>query len=807
MSGNRESAGRLAGCKGLAGKMIAVLLVLVMLSALVGGCGNGASQDGAGGKALDGGAGDGQAGSQSSEAMGRYVEEPIDLSEKISGNGNGLYPLSNGNLIISDRNWDFLKTGDNGVNWLTDKRRWRTEMIKNETYIMSLAVGADNTVGVIYQAEEENDTEAEETQTEDANPIILNPKLLIIKPDNTEIPVEIELTEEDVYLNQVYIADSGRIFVSTRGSGNLYEVKEDGSSERFLTLEGGAPNLIRFQGSLMAADGYGYDGLILYDMAKDEYIEDDVLNDFVEENYKDRNRSSSDFYDLYFFFGEDQILYLAGEKGLYRHVIGGSAMEQVIDGDLCSLGNPAYGLQGMTALADNEFLALFGEGKAIRYTYNPDISTIPAEKLRVYGLEDNETIRQAINLYQTKNPDVYIQFEFGMDGDDSVTREDALKRLNTEIMAGEGPDLLVLDSMPVDSYIEKELLLDLNPVLDDLSGEEKLFENIVDAVKTDEQIYMLPCEVRLSVMMAEGSYLSKVNDLEDIADMTEQMREENPEEDLLGICSEKSIMRLFAMTCAPAWTSENGELNQDAVREFLEQTKRIYDAQMDGIPDDAIDRYQALAQNYVQYNGVASFEDSDYVRMNGINMMNYIGGFNRSLYGAFDYMDIISVQKTGGFENAQWSVMKGQSSNVFWAETLLGINAASEHTEQAEDFIRVCLGKETQSYLYDSLPVNQAAFDEKFIPEEGEVDSNGICGSVVMESDDGLRIVLVYYWPDEKQIAAYRACMEEADTAYIENAILEDAVYEAGIAYMQGDSSLEEAVGAVEKKVSIYMAE
>lgn len=37
--------------------------------------------------------------------------------------------------------------------------------------------------------------------------------------------------------------------------------------------------------------------------------------------------------------------------------------------------------------------------------------------------------------------------------------------------------------------------------------------------------------------------------------------------------------------------------------------------------------------------------------------------------------------------------------------------------------------------------------------------------------------------------------------------MIETAVYEEGAAYMQGTKSLDEAVEAVEKKISIYMAE
>ena len=39
--------------------------------------------------------------------------------------------------------------------------------------------------------------------------------------------------------------------------------------------------------------------------------------------------------------------------------------------------------------------------------------------------------------------------------EDGITREDALKKLNTELLSGSGPDVLILDKMPYDSYMEK----------------------------------------------------------------------------------------------------------------------------------------------------------------------------------------------------------------------------------------------------------------------------------------------------------------------------------------------------------------
>lgn len=46
-----------------------------------------------------------------------------------------------------------------------------------------------------------------------------------------------------------------------------------------------------------------------------------------------------------------------------------------------------------------------------------------------------------------------------------MTEADALRTLNTEILAGSGPDILRLDGMSTKSYLEKDVLLDLSDLL------------------------------------------------------------------------------------------------------------------------------------------------------------------------------------------------------------------------------------------------------------------------------------------------------------------------------------------------------
>ena len=795
----------------------ALLLTLIMLFTCLTGCGktnsdsNTGSVNGTEGMLSENGGGSGADSQQIdvNSAMGRYMEEVVDFSDdRISWFANRLHRLSDGRIVISDNYRPFLISDDNGKTWKEDGREWHTRMLGEASYALEIDVGEDNTVAVIYN---------EASSDEDGDPYeyTFTPRLLVIRPDGTENLIDIPVSGEDKYPHKVGIAENGRIFVSISGSSEIYEVKEDGSCDYFMTVQGESPEIMKFQGNLMFLYGNDYKQPLIYDMEKKEYVEDEVLADFIKENYPEGNfLNGSIAYQMYFFAGEEGVIYIAGKKGLHRHVIGGSAMEQVIDGSLCTFSNSYYEIEDMVMLADNEFLTLFysdrvGSGRLVRYVYDPDVATVPAGSLNVYSLKENDTIRQAIALFMTAYPDIAVEYEVGMEEGSSVTREDAIKSLNTKIMAGDGPDVLILDDMPLDSYIEKGMLLNLSTILESFGGEEEVFDSIVQAMKKDDKVYAMPCEIQIPVMMGEEKYISQLKDLESIADMMEELRKDNPDKDLLYICTEKGIMRYFAMSCVPAWITESGELDREAITQFLEQTKRIYDAQIDGLPEKTIDHYKMSNEMWLENNG--EYRDDSAILRTNDNCADYASGAIQLAYSALlsarAYDGMVSVNKVEGFEGSKWTVMNGQSSNVFCAKTLLGINAASKKVDLAEDFIRLCLGKENQSNLFYGLAVNKSAFDGNFAPGNIWVNDNGKYAWIIKIDEEGSEFTMDIYQSNESQIADLRKCIEAADTPYIEDTVLENVVYEEGIRYMQGTKSLEEAVNAIEKKISIYIAE
>ncbi len=782
-------------------RIFSAALGLMLLAGCLAGCGNGGAAGG-GQDSAQGSSTGGQSTQQYEEGtpMGRYVEKAGEFGDGagLTDNSNRLFKLNNGQMVITDAWSPFVISKDGGQRWFYDKRAWNTRMVENRDYIMSAAVGGDNTAAVIYQP----------ADSQDSTGTLLNPQLLIIKPDKTEIPVEVELTEEDERLKDAYISDDGRIFVTTQ-SANIYEILEDGTSVLFLRAEESSPDLIQVHGGMMFMDGWDYESPLIYDMEQKQYIEDEVLADFVKENYDGRNGFSGNWYDMFFFLDQDGVLYIAGDKGLYRHVVGGSAMEQIIDGNLSIFSNPSYAIEGMVAMDNNEFMALFSGGKLVHFVYDADIPTVPVTQINVYSLKDNATMRQAINQYQTENPEIYVMYEVGMIGGNSVTREDALKSLNTKIMAGESPDIFILDDMPVDSYIEKAVLRDLSPIFNDMSGEDELFGNIVDSFRTNEGIYMMPCEVRLPMIVSRKSAITGLKDLSDIADAVEKLRKEQPEGDLLRLYTEKGVMRMFSPVCEPVWMTEGGEVDREMISEFLKQTKRIYDAQMDGIADYILEANENDWNAYAEEEYGVPWEETDNMRRY-MDCLRFVGGMSEAAWGYISSFwssaEMVSVSRVQGYEDCGWVPMKGQCEDAFFAKTLVGISAASEQAEAAEDFVKALFGKENQGNLYEGLPVNKAAFQAGFASEAGD-GADERWGGLAADNYEGHMISLSIYCPNQSQAAELQAYMESVKTPYIENTILEDAVYEEGIAYMQGRKSLDEALDSVEKKMAIYLAE
>lgn len=796
-------------------KLLSLFLVLAMLAGMLVGCGNGGTEPSAGGTGAaadsavkkadaqtdDGNGTDGEGAGSEAAAMGRYVETTVDISENTSRSHN-ITALADGRLLILDDGAGQLISSDGGETWEAVPIPG-IDNIKNftkENYIQSMAAAPDGTVAVVYV----KNGDYEETGT-------FHPSLLMAKPNGTVQTLDtLPVQEEDNFVYNVYYSPEGELFATVIGTGTVYRVDvESGTLTKALSSEW-RTDLIQMQGDHMFFLTSG-EGISIYDRKQEKWVEDSVLTDFMEENYKGQYFTGEGF-TAYMAPGEDGALYIAGKGGMYRHVVGGSAMELIIDGALSSFSNPSMYLQGFTAFGENEFAALFS-GKVAIYRYDPDVPTVPDNMISVYSLQEQDAVRQAIAQFQVANPDMFVRYEVGLSGTDAKAREDAVKKLNTELMAGKGPDVIIMDGLPVKSYEEKGILKDLKPHIDSLTGDAVLLPNIVEAFNHGGSVYMMPVTFTVPMVIGRENVIEGITDYASLADAVDQVKAEHPEAKVCSCFSEEAAVRWLLPVAATAFIEESGNINREALTEYLSLTERMYTASLEGISDFAKEsmgwqkeNYQAGGYAYDNFNSVGQDYDDFLLQDMELSM--------GMLKGISGYRSGLSLKYKEGFADVDMRSFDGMSKGAFEPAILVGISAASAHQEDAERFFDVMMGTEVQSLLYDGFMVNQTALKNQMTPQWGVFQNAGYDAdygepqnSVSGSWGDGREFSMDIYMPTREEYQTLYDLCCQVKTPYVADPVVESAVIECGAQYLKGYKSLEETVNNIVAKVEIYMAE
>lgn len=795
-------------------RALAVLAALVVAVGLLGGCGykpaestGDTPKDNASVESTEAPGSDAQEDGEGSEpvAMGRYVETVVDISE-YSGLSHGITLLEDGSLLIPDEKAGQIISKDGGETWETAPIPGIPSMADfvKEKYIFDMAAAPDGTVAVLATNHIKDGGDFEPCS------------IHVAGADGTIHTLEsLTVSEDEKFLYGIDFSPEGELFATVVGNGTIYQVDvESGTLTKYLTMEW-RPDLIKFQGDYMfflTSD----EGITIYDRKEKKWVEDSALETFMKENYLDSSYYVNETYTVYMEPGEEGVLYIAGKEGLFRHVIGGSAIEQVIDGALSSFSNPSMGLCGLATFGENEFAVSFGS-KVSLFRYDPDVPTVPENLVTVYSLEEWDAVRQAIAQYQTEHPDTFVRYEVALTGTDGKSREDAIKKLNTELMAGKGPDVIILDELPAKSYVEKGILMDLKPHIDGLTGDAVLLPNIVDAFTENGSVYMMPVSFSLPMVGGRQEDVEGITDYASLADTVERLREENPEAGICDFFSGEATVRWFLPVAATAFSDASGNIKEELVRDYLADTQRIYKAANEGISDSLKDQYRNQKNYYTQSASERSYY-YHHLGDVGNTAADFLVGDTLlaagMLYTTYGYQQALSMSHTADLSDVVFRPFDGMSEGVFAPSMLVGLNASSAHQKEAEQFFDVIMGTEVQSLLYDGFMTNQSALEMQLSPQWKVMQNGGLdvdYGEVSSQMGgsfgDGREFHLDIFMPTKEEYQAlYDRCCK-VHTPYVADAVVEEAVITIGGEYLDGYWSLDEAMQKIMAKVQLYMAE
>lgn len=493
--------------------------------------------------------------------------------------------------------------------------------------------------------------------------------------------------------------------------------------------------------------------------------------------------------------GGESIYYLTG-KGLFHYKFGGSVMEQLIDGSMNSLGAPAFYPIALAMLDEQSLLVAANDANAeaaggvslLKYTWSADTPAKPDKELKVYSLYNNRELRQAISNFQKDHTDIYVNYQTAMSEDNGMTVSDALKTLTTEIMAGKGPDLLVLDGMPIQNYMEKGILKDISAVLAD--GEGTYFENIIKAYQGDGgQAYAVPA--RFLIPMAQGSSANYTPG-EDFDAFTSKQGV------LSGMVPETTVEK-FWYSCGAAWQKEDGTLDAGKITDWLAKLKNAY-GEYDRLQEES-------STTYVISNGGGAFTQLQELSLSLGDFDLAFGRYrvNVGLSGQIDYGQLSAVNEK--LEQGDYGLMPGQAGNVFVPSMVLGISSKAAQPETAEEFVKYLLSPEAQKAAqFGGLPVERDSFLSVIDGHEYEGKENWVSGGSAGSNADERLSYRMEPTPKE-EIEKMTAMAESLTVPALLDDVIKDAVIEQGTKVLKGEAAPEEAADAIMQKVNIYLAE
>lgn len=321
----------------------------------------------------------------------------------------------------------------------------------------------------------------------------------------------------------------------------------------------------------------------------------------------------------------------------------------------------------------------------------------------------------AVKLFQEKHPGTTIDVKEytsnpmpASDGKSKMIRvgeepedvEKYVSAINTQLMSGKGPDMMMLSPLPYENYINKNLLANLSEMMEaDKSFDiNDYYTNILDAMKVNGSLYSMPLSVSLRVAEANKALLEKYNikidgdhwtwaDFEKIAEQIVESSKKEGIKDVYALSGVDGSMLISSLV-------------SESYNKYVDKTNKT--ASFEG--KEFIDLLN-MAKSMIDKNYINTDTSED-------KMADLAARGNTVFSGStiMTYMDMM-MSKQLYSEGVEILKLPGDGSDqVFSAVSQYGINNKSANKELAWEFLKFLTSDEmmSQSFLA-GLPVNKAA--------------------------------------------------------------------------------------------------
>ena len=396
----------------------------------------------------------------------------------------------------------------------------------------------------------------------------------------------------------------------------------------------------------------------------------------------------------------------------------------------------------------------------------------------IYALKDSMELRQMISRYQHDNPDSDIELEIGIEDDDHIAVDDEIRRLNLRLLGGNGPDVIVLDGLPIEAYENWGVLADLSELE---MNEDGYFEKIVTCFQQGSRIPALPTSFTFYAMLgtreAEAEFLSVWNS----GAIEDDLASNRSGVASTSILSVTDLLSLFY----PAIIDE-GSIDRESLNSLFASIE--YQVQSGFLDSSTIDFSSSQA--------AAPEAGAERTALSGHRILLGRVPFEVGCLSSCASFASMKLAMQESDSDLLFTPLCAEGNSLFIPMNVLGVSADSDQIAEAMDFVSYCISADEQSKKqHQGLPVSKTAFAEILSSFSGYTLDAG--GGRIAHSDS----------LTDEEIEGYIAIIDSLSTmSFIDSTI-------ASIVINQADDLASEridregAVTAAAGKMRLYLAE
>ena len=720
------------------------------------------------------------------------------------------YQISGGNLLDMAYVGDeaVILGNDNGsLKYLTgsaDSDIWDENIIddidesKDKAYVSAACVDTDGTVySAVYSYKMENneivDGSTEIRRYDAAGAQNLSGKYdVVLEGIDKEITGISHVKDGDSY----YLLTSDGL-VKYDGSGKLIAQYDESNSRDFAVTDKvyllADQKIVELDSDLnVISESSG-----LYDNLKEDIDETIAKEDSTYSNGKKILRADS-----------ENNLYILTDRALYKMSSEGEGITVILD-DTDGYKNSTNTVLQVVLCADR-YITIDSEHNVSVYAVNDGtVTAVEKQEITLWSLRYAPFVEQAVDTFNNISNSITVKYEYGVSDDNGVTIKDAVNALNTELLAGKGPDVILTDGLNINSYIDNGAFLDLTDLETEIQKKySNCLDKVMDTYRMGDKVYAIPARMTFQAVIEPDGISGKLNYISDFQDYID-----NSEVPKVGNDLDIYDWTILFEDFYPQYLNDfikDEKFDTETFKTFLEELHTLWKTLESRTSQESFDKWENDKIEGEGYERQFSWRFVPLVDYEYSGQSIAVGSIEatETIKAAYGYR----IDKDDGThyikDDHTFRALVHNGNTLYTPIETFAINSNTEKADAAKTFIMKQFDKELQflyvgdPYYTMGLPVNLDDWEyEEYVLTEGGKYVSGTPGfyagyvagyNSMLEDDDLIKCFEI---------------LKGLDTPVNDDIQVRNIIEEGIDDYMNDKKSLDDTVKDIDNQLGIYFSE